>query len=275
MKWRAVRTIARKDLDEVRRNRSAWMPALIVPLVFVVVLPLLIIFLPGLLNVPTDAIFSQHGWGAFIHRMPITLLRELQDMTAPQVWVVWMTGYMLAPLFLMLPLTFSCIVGADSFVGERERKTLEALLNTPTSDGDLFLGKVLASVLPAIAISWLSFGVYTLVVNAAGWSMMGGPWFPRPTWWPLILWVTPAVATLGMAATVLVSSRVNTFMEAYQLSELLMVLVLGLVVGQVSGVLVLNSGVMLTVGVLVWAVDVVLLRFSVGSLARQKLIARL
>jgi len=34
--WRAIRTIALKDLKEVAQNRGVWVPALVVPLVFLV-----------------------------------------------------------------------------------------------------------------------------------------------------------------------------------------------------------------------------------------------
>jgi|GEM_PF-5776147 len=39
MNFERIWAIARKDWREVRRNRSAWLPMVIVPLIFVVVLP--------------------------------------------------------------------------------------------------------------------------------------------------------------------------------------------------------------------------------------------
>lgn len=275
MKWRMIRAIAAKDLTEVRQNRSLWISAVAVPFLFVVVLPLFIILLPSALHVPENALFSEHGWGSIVRRMPIGLLLEMQKMNVLQNWVVWMTGYLLSPLFLLLPLMFSSVLGADSFAGEKERKTLEALLHTPASDAELFVGKVLASVTPAVAISWGSFLVYSIVVNVAAWNIMGGVWFPKPAWWPLILWVTPAVAVLGMAATVLVSARVSSTVEANQSGSSLMLLVLALVAGQLSGALFLNVTTMWWIGAVVWVVDAVLLRLAVRLFARQELVARL
>jgi len=184
-----------------------------------------------------------------------------------------MTGYFLAPFILIMPLMLSTIVGAESFVGEKERKTIEALVYTPASDAELFVGKVLASVLPSIALTWLSFLVYGIVVNAAGWPVMGRIWFPPPTWWPLILWVTPAFATLGMAVTVLISTRVSTFMEAYQMSASLVVLVLALVVGQITGVLYLSVGVGLAAGMVLWAIDALLIWTGVRIFSRERLLS--
>ncbi|MDX1377756.1 MAG: ABC transporter permease subunit, partial [Anaerolineales bacterium] len=180
-----------------------------------------------------------------------------------------------APLFLIMPLMFSSVVGSDSFVGEKERKTMEALLYSPATDMELFLGKVLAAVIPAIGLSWLSYLVYIIVVNAASFYLFEGIWFPLPAWWPLMFWLTPSFAVLGISATVLISSRVKTFMEAYQLSASLVVFVLAIVIGQVTGVLYLGVGTVLLVGTIIWIIDVILLRISIRQFKRSMLIAKL
>src|SRR5262249_29876394 len=157
-------------------------------------------------------------------------------------------------------------------VGEKERKTLEALLYTPATDRELFAGKVLAAVIPAVLITWLSFAIYALILNTLGGPVMGRIWFPTPTWWPLIFWVTPAVAFMGILASVLISSRVNTFMEAYQSTGLLVLPIVALVIGQVSGAVYLSVGVMFVVGVVVWIIDAVLLWGSLRLFNRTALL---
>ncbi len=275
MNKRILRTIAMKDLREVGQNRAAWLPAVLVPLIFIVILPLAIILAPNLLNFSPATLLSQQGPVGMMKENIPTLAAQLAGLNEQQIWVVLMTGYFLAPFFLIMPLMLSTIVGAESFVGEKERKTIEALLHTPATDGELFMGKVLASVVPAVALAWLSFLVYAVVVNVAGWPVMGRIWFPTVNWWPLMLWVTPAIATLGMAVTVLISARVSTFMEAYQMSASLVVLVLALVIGQITGVLYLSVGMALAVGLALWVVDAVLIWFSIRTFARGSLLSRL
>ncbi|MBI4494429.1 MAG: ABC transporter permease subunit [Chloroflexi bacterium] len=275
MNWRTVRTLAAKDLKEVRQNRSAWIPAIVVPLLFVVVLPLAIIVAPSAAGLPGEVLLPRQGPAGMPNPLPPALMAEVAGLDDMQAWVVLMAGYLLAPFFLVVPLMFASIVGADSFVGEKERKTLEALLYTPASDRELLVGKVLASVTPAVALAWLCFLAYGLVVNVASGPIMGRVWFPPPAWWPLMLWVAPAVATLGMAATVLISARVSTFMEAYQLSGSLVVLVVGLVLGQVAGLLLLNVETTLALGLALWLVDAALLWFGVRTFTRSELIARI
>ena len=43
----------------------------------------------------------------------------------------------------------SSVVAASSFVGEKERKTLESLLYTPIDIASLFWGKLLSAFIPA------------------------------------------------------------------------------------------------------------------------------
>lgn len=274
MNRRSIWAIARKDLKEVRQNKAAWGPAIAVPLIFAILMPILFIILPQV--IPVEDMQRELGdINDLIRKLPPAMAVLFNGLNLEQMFVLYMAGFMLAPLFLIMPLMFSTVVGADSFVGERERKTMEALLYTPATDLELFLGKVLASVIPAITLSWLTYLVYIIVVNVASFGLFGRIWFPLPTWWPMMFWLTPALAVLGISATVMISARVKTFMEAYQLSASLVVLVLALVVGQVTGVLILGVGTVLLIGSLIWIIDAILIYISVRNFKRSRLIVQL
>ncbi len=118
-----------------------------------------------------------------------------------------MLGYFFAPFFLIMPLMYATVIAAESFAGERERKTIEALLYTPATDLELFLGKTLAAFIPAVVITVGSFLAYSVVLNAVSWPLMQRIWFPLVNWYPLIFWVAPAIALLGITATVLISRQ--------------------------------------------------------------------
>ncbi|NTU56969.1 MAG: ABC transporter permease subunit [Anaerolineales bacterium] len=274
MNWRSIWAIARKDLKEVRQNKIAWGPAIVIPLIFAILMPILFSLIPQF--VPVEDVQRELGdMETLLKNLPPSIQATFEGLKLEQMFVLYMTAFMLAPLFLIMPLMFSSVVGADSFVGERERKTMEALLYSPATDMELFLGKVLAAVIPAISLSWLTYLVYIIVVNVASYGLFQRIWFPLPTWWPLMFWLTPAFALLGISATVLVSSRVKTFMEAYQLTGSLVVLVLALVVGQATGVLYLGVGTVMLVGTLIWIVDAILIYLSVRNFKRSSLIAKL
>ena len=73
--------------------------------------------------------------------------------------------YLFAPLAVVVPLTISTAVGASTIVGERERGTGEFLAHSPATVREIYLGKLLASLLPGYVTTVVGFGVYSLVVN--------------------------------------------------------------------------------------------------------------
>lgn len=274
MNGRVVWAIARKDLAEVLANRMAWLPALIVPLIFVVALPLAVWLLPALLPGPVKPLPPQ--WLEQLRVvLPPETARAMQGLGPMQQGALFVTGHLFAPMFLVIPLMLAAIVGANAFVGEKERNTLEALLYTPASDAEIFCGKTLASLLPAIAIAWGSFALYGAVLNAVAWPSMGRLWFPTLAWWPLMLWVAPAVAALGMIVTVIISARVSTFMEANQTAGILVVGVVALMASQATGVLLVTAPVALVIGAVVWLLDAALLLVAIKTFSRARLMKRL
>jgi ABC-type Na+ efflux pump permease subunit len=185
--------------------------------------------------------------------------------------VVLVLVYMLAPLFLILPLMVASVIAADSFAGEKERKTLEALLYTPTTDGELFLAKLLSAWLPALGVAWCGFILYSVVANLAAWPTMGKIFFPNLMWLILAVWVAPAVAGLGLGVTVLVSVRAQGFQEAYQLGAVVVLPILLLVIGQATGVMYFNIWLVLLLGLLFWVVDLLILWYGGRTFRRQQL----
>ncbi len=273
MNWKSILTIARKDLKEATQNKSVWLPMLVIPIMFVVLLPVVMILVVGSAGSASQSMLSDPDMATFFARMPEVMKESLAGLNAIQSGIVMMLGYFFAPFFLIMPLMYSTVIAAESFAGERERKTVEALLYTPVKDAELFIGKVLASFIPAVLITLGSFLGYIIVLNTLGFRIMGRVWFPLPNWYALILWVSPAISLLGTAFTVLISTKVQTFMGAYQSSASLVVLVLGLLAGQATGVLYLSPLVSLLLGAGIWLVDVILVYFAVKSFNRAKLIA--
>lgn len=267
-----IRAIALKDLREVAQNRSAWLPMIIVPLIFILFIPLGFILIPPAAGVQATTLTSDADVQMFMQHMPPTLMVYLQGLDDFQKILMLFLGFFFAPFFLIFPLMFSTIIGSESFAGEKERKTLEALLYTPASDAELFLGKALAALVPAVALTWGSFFLYSLVLNVAGYPLFGRIWFPLPTWWPLIFWITPALALLGVSATVLISARTHTFMGAYQSSASLVLLVLFLLVGQATGVLYLTVGVGLLIGLAFWLIAAVTTVLAIRGFNRTSLL---
>jgi ABC-type Na+ efflux pump permease subunit len=271
MNTRAIRAIVRKDLKVAVQNKGVVLPIIILPLILFIVFPWVMAYAPSL----AEATGTSNNIGQMLERMPVGLLNELSGYTQDQQMTVFTLVYMLAPLFLIMPIMVSSVLAADSFAGEKERKTLEALLYTPTTDRDLFTAKLLGAWVAAVAVALLSFVVYGVMANAAGWHSIGHLFFPNWMWIALVFWVTPAVAGLGLVVMVFVSVRAQGFQDAYQTGGLVVLPIVALMIGQISGVMYFILGVVLLVGLVIWLLDLVLLWFASKSFRRGELMTRL
>lgn len=272
MNRRAVSAIIRKDIKVVLQSKGVLIPLIVVPLILFIALPALASLAPSLVNIPGASLTDIE---VFLERMPGGLQAELAGLDLTQKMVVLMLVYILAPMYLIVPLMVASVIAADSFAGEKERKTLEALLYTPTSDRELFLAKLLSAWLPAIAVALVGFVLYGIVANLAAWPVMGRIFFPNLMWLVLVLWVVPAVAGLGLGTMVLVSSKVSGFQEAYQMGGAIVIPILALMAGQISGVMYFNIGMVILLGLVLWLVDAALFWLGVRTFQRSELIARL
>lgn len=124
--------------------------------------------------------------------------------------------------FLILPVMIPVTLGVYSVVGEKEQGTLEPLLATPLSDLELFLGKSLVAVVPALLLTWAVFGLFLL---AASLMMPGGiPQGVLSLPWLLSLFVlSPFLALFAALVAMLISSRASDSRAAYQFAGLAVV----------------------------------------------------
>ncbi len=270
MNWHAIWAIIEKDLRIVLQSKSITVPLVAVPLFVAVVLPL------GLgLIVRSISLHGELNVSQMLTLLPPSLAQQLADLTPEQAILYYMLVYFFAPLYLMLPIMVSNVIAADSFAGERERKTLEALLYTPTSDEELLTAKVLAAWLPGLSIGLLSFLLYAVVSNTVAWPIMQRIFLPNAMWLLLVFWVAPAAAGLGLGTSVLVSARTNSMQAAYQIGSLIVLPVMGLIVGQLSGALYLSLSVVFAMGLGLWLIDAGLLWYGQRTFRRSVLVARL
>jgi ABC-2 type transport system permease protein len=166
-------------------------------------------------------------------------------------------------------------VAADAFAGEKERRTLESLLHQPIADRDLFLAKIFGAFLPAIAVSWIGFVLFAVVANGVAWPVMHRIYLPTKLWLLMIVWVAPAVATLGLGVMVRVSARARTAQEANQLGGAVILPLIFLAVGQSTGLLLVDLPVAFAIGGVVWLIALFLVARGARRFTRDQLAARL
>lgn len=266
---RRITAVVRKDLLEILRNPQLLAPLIIVPVIFVVVIPVAIILVgnnPALMA-------SVNGLSAFLDNLPKGIVPA--GYTEQQTVIYSVTVFFLAPLFLIVPVMFASVVASSSFVGEKERRTLEGLMYTPISNRELVLAKVLVSVIPAVLVAWLSFVIYAVIVNVLGGPILGGAYFPTPAWVLMIVFLVPLVAFLATSLTVAVSGRATTMQGAQSISVLVVLPVVGMVVSQATGLMIFDVPVVLVAIAVLVVADVVAYFAVVRSVQRERIITRL
>jgi len=272
VRLRKVALVFLKDWLEIRRNGEVLLPLLIVPLLFAVMLPIIAV-LPTL-AIPSWA--SSEGLLTLVKALPGQVREQIAGMTGQQAIVYIMALYLFAPVFLIIPIMASSVIASDSFAGEKERKTIEALLATPLSDGEMLLGKMLVSFAPAVIVTAAAFAVYSVVVDYLTFSMFGGRLlFPNTIWLSLIFGLSPSLAFADIGLTVIISARVKGVKEAQQISALLLIPLVAAVLGQASGAMALDPSLVTTTTMLLVAFDIIIFVASVKAFGRGRILARL
>jgi uncharacterized membrane protein SpoIIM required for sporulation/ABC-type transport system involved in multi-copper enzyme maturation permease subunit len=127
----------------------------------------------------------------------------------------------LIPFAIMIvgffPISFSLIIALESFVGEKERSSLEPLLGTPISDSALYVGKLLSSMIPPLFASYLGITTY---LTALYFSI-----HYLPPWIVLfqILLLTTAECLVMVAGAVVVSSHTTSVRAANLLASFIII----------------------------------------------------
>lgn len=138
----------------------------------------------------------------------------------PQAWLAASPAAIM--LFLLLPSIVAGAIGADSFAGERERKTLETLLATPLSDRAIVVGKAIAALFAAVVVAAIALAVAAITVNVS--AHPAAVFIPAPELWLGALLGTLACSTVSTAVAILLSIRIPIARTVQQMVSLMFVL---------------------------------------------------
>ncbi|MCB8985636.1 MAG: ABC transporter permease subunit [Ardenticatenaceae bacterium] len=258
-----IQTIIRKEWAEVFKNRLVLFTVAFLPLILTA-LPLITLALTK--SYAGDLSSSMNTGSTEFFGDMCNGLSEA-DCTA----VYMLNLYTL--MFMILPVAIPVTIAAYSIVGEKTARSLEPLLATPISTGELLVGKMIAACVPAVAVTWLAFLIYAIsarfMVNAAVFAEA-----MKPMWWLAIFVVSPLLTLLAVSVAVMVSSRVTDPRVAEQLSALVILPLILLVVGQSVGLILINEQIILLIGVLVAIADAVLVYLSVKLFQREAILTR-
>ena len=165
-----------------------------------IIFPILVltIFFPGLMNFTASRIVN-----------------FVEQYGAPII------GERLIPFMLMVvgffPISVSLVIALESFVGEKERRSIEPLLSSPLSNSQLYFGKLMAAMIPPLIAAYLGIAVYLAgIYRQVGWS-------PEPIFLIQILLLTTVTAVLMVSGAVVVSSQTTSVRAANLLASFIIV----------------------------------------------------
>ncbi|MDH4291941.1 MAG: ABC transporter permease subunit [Dehalococcoidia bacterium] len=174
---------------------------------------------------------------------------------------------------LLIPTMIAMSVATFSIVDEKLSGSLEALLATPVRTWELLLGKALAGAIPALVMTWISAGIFLLVVSGLGWGELIG--FVVTTGWFLTLFLlTSAVAMLSFMLGVTGSARAKDPRGAQNAALLIILPVFALIGIQITGIVWFTPSLILVLALAIGIADFITLRAAVRLFGRESIVVQ-
>jgi ABC-2 type transport system permease protein len=269
---RLARLIAVRELRETLRD-----PNLVLPLVL---MPCLIGLLAGISAFATFG-SSTGGAGAAVtnaalDQLPQAAVQRLSNLptTNREATIEVLLKAFSIPLFWIIPVALTPAVAADSFVGERERFSLEPLLATPVGTGELLAGKLAASVLPAAAGTWLGVLVFWAMTLLSRSTLYPRVLVADGDWLFSVLVVAPLIALFTAGVAALISTRVSGYRVAYQLNGLIVLPVVLLLIPATAFLFVVSAAALLYVALVFAVLDLIIVGWANSLFDRERLLGR-
>ena len=166
------------------------------------------------------------------------------------------------------PVTVSLVVALESFVGEKERGTIEPLLSAPLENWQLYMGKLAAGILTPLVSSYFSIGLYLYMVSYQDLNM------PEPRIIAQLFALTAAHAFLMTSGAIVISVQSTSVKAANLLASFIVVPVAILVQGEAS-MLFWGTGTVLWYAVAaVMLLSALLIRVGIAHFQREYLLGR-
>lgn len=183
----------------------------------------------------------------------------------------------LLPAFLSFYLILAGVVpttiASYTLVGEKIEKSLEPLLATPTTDGEILLGKGIAAFLPPLAGIWGGAGVFMALMDAVTYGRLGYSFFPTWNTALFLLVLVPLAVVLSVEVNVMISSRVSDVRIAQQLGFLMAIPYAGVyIAGQLNFVNLGDSSDLLTMAGILLVAVVSLLFLTRATFRREEIL---
>jgi len=235
-------TVAAKELKVVRRKKS---------IIFsIIVLPLLVSV--------SSSLYVYHA-ATIATGIPTQLSLGLDSLTY---------------VFVILAAVLPASIAAYSIVGEKVEKSLEPLLATPVTDGEILLGKSIAAFVLPILATWAGALILMAVTDYATHNLISYYYFPNWTSGVMLSLLAPLAAIFSIETAVITSSRVSDIRAANQIGGLMFLPFMAIFLSEVTGLYTLNVENLLIVSGIVLIIDVALFFLSSSTFKREEILTK-
>jgi len=160
-------------------------------------------------------------------------------------------------------------------VGEKVEKSLEPLLATPTTDGEVLLGKGISAFLPPIAAIWGGSAVFMVLIDLVTRGTLGYNFFPNWNAGIVLFLMVPLAAIMSVEWNVILSSRVSDVRVAMQLGALVVLPFGGIYVsGELNLISLGDASNLLIIAGILLVVDVLLLYVARATFRREEILTK-
>jgi uncharacterized membrane protein SpoIIM required for sporulation len=235
----AVRTIVRREVNDTLTDWRILVPIFILTFV----LPQLLI---AASSVAIDFVGDR---GSVVRLIPFAML---------------LVGF--------IPASFSLITALESFVGERERNSLEALLSMPLSDNALYLGKLISSLIPPLMSSFLAMAIFGISLRIREPDLFfDGLNFEYLV---VVLLLILAKSVVMVAGAVIISSHTTSIRAANLLASFVLLPTAAIIQLEALLIIAQRWDVLWLAVVLLLVVAVALTRTGMGTFNREEILSR-
>jgi ABC-type Na+ efflux pump permease subunit len=266
MNKQQIKTIVKKELKEIITDKGLIFSLVVLPIVLLVVIPL-VFFVVGLdeTAVKSLSLIVDLSKDYITDYVPNTIQIEQTPM-----YLIY--RYIFPPFTLLIPVMLSNVLASYSFVGEKEKRTLEGLLYTPITQQSLIMGKILAALLPSVLVTWFFSLIYSIIANIAGMILFNELIFPNMEWFLLILFLVPAITFLSIALVILISQRMKSSKSSQSVSLVIVIPLMGVIITQAVGALFIDAKILFILFVVVILLDFIIFRLAAKRFNKEKYI---
>ncbi|HEU4388131.1 MAG TPA: ABC transporter permease subunit [Blastocatellia bacterium] len=264
-----VKVLLVKEWVEFASRRWLMLSTLVVPLMFLIVVPFGLGF--GLSAALGEKALNDPDMDKLYHIMRSTA-PGLAEASAEDLFRVFLLRQCIV-LSLFVPVVATMTIATYSIVGEKVNRSLEPLLATPLTTMELLLGKALAAAIPAVGVTWGFFAIYALAIRAFVTSEVYSQVI-NATALLIVFLVGPLLAVLTLSLAIIASSRSSDPRSAQQIVVIVLLPLVGVIIGQVAGLLMLTPLLVLAGAIALAIIDFFVLAVGAALFERENILTR-